>query len=660
MLESVHHIMKTNQLSARCVGMAASLLCVALPLIFGATSASAQNAGDWQTVPGLASAYWTNSNPNANGNDSSWQMWNGSQWVTETGKTDAVDYPDNNTGVINILPGIVLTNDGSVTVQNVTVQSGAYLYFYKATFNLNHNGATTYDMDVLGTWGISNSTAALISLNSGATIAIESGASVTNFGGSTGDVFGGPGYGTSAILFKNGSTYVQSGSKATSVPLATWAPNSTFIFAPYASANTGFTVTGGWTGSTFGNFIWNWPTQPAKVGTSSAGEGTVTFAGNFYIANANAQTNENIPGPNATLTVGGNFGITNVSFFPSASSGVSTINIGGNFIVDSTAVIKMNNSTALGNVTFDGAHPQLFSINGSNGSPGSWNWTVASGSTVNLTTPLTVNYGESGTAGTLTVDGVMNLASTGSISGNSNTIVVAQGGTLNVAGNASGLTLGSSETLTGAGTIAGNVTAGAPSTIHPNSGLPLTFANNLTYSSSQATNIFNLTATPGAGNDEIILNGVGATLTCDNAQVAINSAGTLSTTTDYVLYNVTGAGGSIAGSFNATPLWLGTPPANSNNYTVVTSGKQVLLHYGTVAAPRPGFTTVAVSGANLLVNGTNGASGTYVLLTTTNLASQVWTPVATNVLTGSGNFSFTATNAVIGSDKQQFYILKGP
>jgi hypothetical protein len=62
-----------------------------------------------------------------------------------------------------------------------------------------------------------------------------------------------------------------------------------------------------------------------------------------------------------------------------------------------------------------------------------------------------------------------------------------------------------------------------------------------------------------------------------------------------------------------------------------------------------------------VVNGENGLSGlSYVVLMSTNLtlpASQ-WTPVATNVLNTSGNFTITATNAVDPNAPQRFYRLE--
>jgi len=73
-------------------------------------------------------------------------------------------------------------------------------------------------------------------------------------------------------------------------------------------------------------------------------------------------------------------------------------------------------------------------------------------------------------------------------------------------------------------------------------------------------------------------------LTPNNAQIIIKSAGTLDTTTDYVLIDLTGSGASFSGSFNASPGWAGVTPGNAANYTIVTSGTQVKLHYSAGAS----------------------------------------------------------------------------
>jgi uncharacterized repeat protein (TIGR03803 family) len=75
----------------------------------------------------------------------------------------------------------------------------------------------------------------------------------------------------------------------------------------------------------------------------------------------------------------------------------------------------------------------------------------------------------------------------------------------------------------------------------------------------------------------------------------------------------------------------------------------------------PAVTNFHVAGMDLVFNGVNGLAGhAYTVLANTNLAlpfSQ-WTPVATNVLFGGGNFSIRATNTLDPSVVQQFYILR--
>jgi hypothetical protein len=80
------------------------------------------------------------------------------------------------------------------------------------------------------------------------------------------------------------------------------------------------------------------------------------------------------------------------------------------------------------------------------------------------------------------------------------------------------------------------------------------------------------------------------------------------------------------------------------------------------STPRPVITSISLSGANLIVNGSNGAAVTYYLLMSTNVALPLnqWTPVATNTLIGSGSFTMTCTNAVSAGTPQQFYILQVP
>jgi hypothetical protein len=76
--------------------------------------------------------------------------------------------------------------------------------------------------------------------------------------------------------------------------------------------------------------------------------------------------------------------------------------------------------------------------------------------------------------------------------------------------------------------------------------------------------------------------------------------------------------------------------------------------------PQPNITGITRSGTNLVFNVANGATGgRYISRMSTNAAMPLsqWTPVCTNILIGSGDFIFTATNAVDPKARQQFYTI---
>jgi autotransporter-associated beta strand protein len=66
-----------------------------------------------------------------------------------------------------------------------------------------------------------------------------------------------------------------------------------------------------------------------------------------------------------------------------------------------------------------------------------------------------------------------------------------------------------------------------------------------------------------------------------------------------------------------------------------------------------------ISGTTLTFSATNTGAGTVYLLTSTNVATPIsaWTPIGTNVLSGSGSFSIILPNALNPAFQQQFYLL---
>jgi hypothetical protein len=117
----------------------------------------------------------------------------------------------------------------------------------------------------------------------------------------------------------------------------------------------------------------------------------------------------------------------------------------------------------------------------------------------------------------------------------------------------------------------------------------------------------------------------------------------------------------------ANSLWR--IPISGGSATPVLSGltataKKVRWFSGAgtgTGTPPPFISGINLSGTNVIFNGTNGLTGgTYYVLTSTNLTlpfSQ-WSLLSTNVLGTGGNFTITATNALIPNAPQQFYILQ--
>lgn len=80
-----------------------------------------------------------------------------------------------------------------------------------------------------------------------------------------------------------------------------------------------------------------------------------------------------------------------------------------------------------------------------------------------------------------------------------------------------------------------------------------------------------------------------------------------------------------------------------------------------VPLSQPVLTGVNLTGTNVLLNAANGQwNGAYVALTTTNLAQPMaqWTPLTTNLLDGSGNFTVNTLIPVNPAAPQRFYRLR--
>jgi autotransporter-associated beta strand protein len=239
------------------------------------------------------------------------------------------------------------------------------------------------------------------------------------------------------------------------------------------------------------------------------------------------------------------------------------------------------------------------------------------------------------------------LAGNGSISGSTN-ISLAASATLDVSGRSDQtLTLVSGQTLQGNGTVNGNLTVGSGATVSPGGAGTigtLTVTNSITLS---GTNAMDVNKTAGTRDQ---LNCAG-TITYGGTLNVANLAGTLAAGDSFKLFNAatyTGTFTAITPAPGAGLAWDGSS---------LSSGTIKVI----AASTPPTIGKITVSGGNVIISGSNntGSSGTYHILTATNVALPLssWTVLTNGNFDNSGNFS--STNAV-GSSAHQFYILQTP
>jgi fibronectin-binding autotransporter adhesin len=225
-------------------------------------------------------------------------------------------------------------------------------------------------------------------------------------------------------------------------------------------------------------------------------------------------------------------------------------------------------------------------------------------------------------------------------------------GALNVSGLPGGtLTLASGQTLRGdnGSSVKGSVTAGSGSTVSSGGQgniQSMTFSSNLTLSASSTVAMDVDMDTGTASNDVVSVlgtNNYAGTLLLTNMGATALTVGE-----QFHVFN----NAHFTGNF-ATVSGTGAVTWTFNPATGIATVASV-----PVSSP-PGLTSIGVSGANVVITGTNAQAGTtYYLLSTTNLMLPLsqWAPVATSVL-NSASFTFTGTNVVSSTKPRQFFIL---
>ena len=379
--------------------------------------------------------------------------------------------------------------------------------------------------------------------------------------------------------------------------------------------------------------VYNSTAGVTATGTLSVTNGAVTVGGGSDVANNGVLFMDGGNG-DATANTGsstlnlGSAGTLTVAQIQAGNQGTKTINLNGGTVVARSGATNLFMSAATGLTvnllssggTFNSGANSII-IGSMLGSTGGL--TKTGSGTLTLTNANTFSGGTTISAGTL-------LANNPSGSGTGS-------GTVNI--NTGG-------TLGGTGTIAGSVTNNAGGTLSAGAGGSgtLTVSGNLTLASG-STNTFAVNGSTPA-NTHVAL---GAAVTYGGV-LNIVTNGTFTAGQTFTLFSGTGA--TNAGNFASI---AGNPGAGkifsfTNGVLSVVSG----------VLPKAVISSVTLSGGNLILQGTNGASsGTYSILTSTNVALPLasWTTNTTGSFTAGGAFS----NAVpVTGQPQTFFLIKQP
>ncbi|MBK5284849.1 MAG: T9SS type A sorting domain-containing protein [Bacteroidia bacterium] len=427
--------------------------------------------GDYRTA---TSGNWSST--------ATWEKYNGSIWVA------ASSSPTSTNGVITIQNGHTVIVTSNIIVDEVVVNSGGQITLNSGA-TLNISDGTGTDLDISGI------------LNNAGTITINSGA---------------------AITFQSGGTYQHNyTTTAGTIPTATWNTGSTCEVIGFTS-NT--SAPGGL--QSFYNFTWNCPSQSGTVSLggnlttingsftlNSTGSGSLQFAttgaltvnisGDMNISGGSLCLNP-FNGLNTTLNISGNYSQTNGIFFVIAGNArTGTVNLSGNYLHTGGTLTVGGNATTNCQFVFNKSGTQTFTAS-SNTVSGNMDFTVNSGSTLDLGTSVLTgrNFTLSSGAGIIigSVNGITTSGATGNIQTTTSrtfsagAAYILSGGVGQVSGNAfptsitnmtvnnySGITLSANATVAGTLTfINGKVNTGSNELIVSN-----TSSNAITgYSSS--------------------------------------------------------------------------------------------------------------------------------------------------------------------------------
>jgi hypothetical protein len=402
----------------------------------------------------VAAAGSTSFRSAASGNWSDTATWelspdNGANWFAA-----GVAPTDVNCTNILISAGTTVTiANADVTADDLVVAAGGNLTIASNRKITVADGAAGTDLVVYGTVENTSSSGSALTLAANATVVVGSGGVLIHNGTSNGWVSPGAG---SSITFAGGGKFqlVKAGGR---IPLAVWNTGANCEIAYTADGGKPDT---GYLSQDFADFTINCPAQTSGWDfagrlTNVQGDFTVTIGASGGGVECKLFTSS-APVGTTGLNIGGNL-IVNAGRLNIASSGGPwAVSLAGDLTVNAGGSIDVSGSASASyTMILNGAGTQNYTINGANTAT-KLNWTVNSGTTLNLNSDLPLS-----TAGrTLTVEGTLNangktvladlLAGAGTIQnqgGGSGRLVLGTGGGVNTLGTAPSLVDGTSGTL---------------------------------------------------------------------------------------------------------------------------------------------------------------------------------------------------------------------
>lgn len=391
-------------------------------------------------------------------NTSTWELSgdNGASWFP-AGITPTTA---NSTNILIASGTTVMVTNSDVTLDDTVVAAGGNLTIGANRKITIADGAGT-DLSILGTVENLSTSGSALTLAASATVVVGSGGVLLENGTSSGWVSAGAG---SSITFASGGKFqlVKTGGR---IPLATWNAGST---CEIAYTETGSRPDTAYLAQDFANFTVNCPLNTSGWDLA----GTLTnVLGNFTAtlgASGGGMELKLFSGSSSSggLNIGGNLTMNSGRLNVASSGGPWIITLTSNLFIGAGASMDVSGSSAQSyTLILNGSGIQNYTCDGVNTAT-KLNWTVNTGSTLNLNSDLPMTQG--GRA--LTANGTVNLngkslltdllAGSGTVrnqGGGTGLLVLGAGGGNNTLGTTPSLVNGASGTLglgkSGGGTL---------------------------------------------------------------------------------------------------------------------------------------------------------------------------------------------------------------